>query len=62
MEIVIPRLESQDRAVIEFELIKKGFETVMNDIKNRIEKVTATKEFIMQETFNKMEEIEEWKH
>ena len=56
MEIVIPRLESQDRAVIEFELIKKGFETVMNDIKNRIEKVTATKEFIMQEIFNKMEE------
>ena len=47
MEIKLPVLKT----------LEKGFEIVSKSIENEIGKTTIAKEFIMQEIFNKMEEI-----
>ena len=57
MEIKLPIIKTQNKVIEKFETLNKGFETVSNSIGNEIEKTTLVKEFIMQEIFNKMEEI-----
>lgn len=57
MEIKLPFLKTQDKVMEKFETLNKGFKIVSNSIENEIKKTTLAKEFIMQEMFNKMEEI-----
>ena len=57
MEIKLPFLKTQDKVMEKFETFNKGFKIVSNSIENEIEKTALAKEFIMQEIFNKMEEI-----
>ena len=57
MEIKLPFLKTQDKVMEKFETFNKGFKIVSNSIENEIKKTTLAKEFIMQEMFNKMEEI-----
>ena len=57
MEIKLPTIEIQNKVIEKFETFNKSFETVSNSIGNEIEKTALAKEFIMQEIFNKMEEI-----
>lgn len=57
MEIKLPFLKTQDKVMEKFETLNKGFKIVSNSIENEIKKTTLAKEFIMQEIFNKMEEI-----
>ena len=57
LEIKLPFLKTQDKVMEKFETSNKGFKIVSNSIENEIKKTTLVKEFIMQEMFNKMEEI-----
>ena len=57
MEIKLPVLKTQDKVIEKFKTLDKGFEIVSKSIENEIGKTTIAKEFIMQEIFNKMEEI-----
>jgi hypothetical protein len=57
MEIKLPFLKTQDKVMEKFETFNKGFKIVSNSIENEIEKTALAKEFIMQEIFNKMEEL-----
>ena len=57
MEIKLPFLKTQDKVMEKFETLNKGFKIVSNSIENEIKKTTLAKEFIIQEMFNKMEEI-----
>lgn len=58
MAIKLPVLKTQDKVIEKFKTLDKGFEIVSKSIENEIGKTTIEKEFIMQEIFNKMEEIE----
>lgn len=57
MEIKLPIIKTQNKVMEKFETFNKSFETISNSIGNEIEKTALAKEFIMQEIFNKMEEI-----
>lgn len=57
MEIKLPVLKTQDKVTEKFKTLDKEFEIVSKSIENEIGKTTIAKEFIMQEIFNKMEEI-----
>ena len=57
MEIKLPVLKTQDKVIEKFKTLDKGCEIVSKSIENEIGKTTIAKEFIMQEIFNKMEEI-----
>lgn len=57
LEIKLPIIEIQNKVIEKFETFNKSFETISNSIGNEIEKTALAKEFIMQEIFNKMEEI-----
>lgn len=57
LEIKLPTIEIQNKVIEKFETFNKSFETISNSIGNEIEKTALAKEFIMQEIFNKMEEI-----
>ena len=58
MAIKLPVLKTQDKVIEKFKTLDKGFEIVSKSIENEIGKTKIEKEFIMQEIFNKMEEIE----
>ena len=57
MEIKLPIIKTQNKVMEKFETFNKSFETISNSIGNEIEKTALAKEFIMQEIFNKMEEL-----
>ena len=57
MEIKLPIIKTQNKVMEKFETVNRSFETISNSIGNEIEKTALAKEFIMQEIFNKMEEI-----
>ena len=57
LEIKLPIIEIQNKVIEKFETFNKSFETISNSIGNKIEKTALAKEFIMQEIFNKMEEL-----
>lgn len=57
LEIKLPIIKTQNKVIEKFETFNKSFETISNSIENEIKKTTLAKEFIMQEIFNKMEEI-----
>ena len=57
LEIKLPIIKTQNKVIEKFETFNKSFETISNSIGNEIEKTKLAKEFIMQEIFNKMEEI-----
>ena len=57
LEIKLPIIKTQNKVIEKFETFNKSFETISNSIGNEIEKTALAKEFIMQEIFNKMEEL-----
>lgn len=57
LEIKFPIIKTQNKVIEKFETFNKSFETISNSIGNEIEKTKLAKEFIIQEIFNKMEEI-----
>ena len=57
LEIKLPIIKIQNKVIEKFETFNKSFETISNSIGNKIEKTALAKEFIMQEIFNKMEEL-----
>lgn len=57
LEIKLPIIKTQNKVMEKFETVNRSFETISNSIGNEIEKTALAKEFIMQEIFNKMEEL-----